>query len=176
MVPLPWTCLRSWSCLACGKCCRDYTPILTTVEGIKLSGKFGGAIGPCIRGYLIRKGSDRRCVFQYRSGQSWLCGIQDIKPGSCRLWPFKVCREPTYGRPEEALFKCAHGDLYIYVDPGCRGIEYGIPSREFIYKIIPEFIEVGLGSNRQFYSTSRSASITTPLTLIARIKSPTNLV
>jgi len=170
MAPIPWTRLRSWFCLACGMCYREYTPILTTVEGIKLSSKFGGAVRPCVRGYLIEKGFDGRCAFQYRSGQMWLCGIQDIKPGACRLWPFKVCKEPTYGRREEAIFKCAYGDLYIYVDPKCNGIQYGFPSREFVSKVILEFIELGLGgSNRQLYTTCRSTSIVTTPTLIASI-------
>lgn len=158
MLPLPLTRLRSWSCSACAHCCRDYTPILTTVEGIKLSSKFGGVVEPCIRGYIIKKGIDRRCI-QYNSGQRWLCGIQDIKPGACRLWPFTICKEPTYGRPEEALFNCAYGDLYVYIDTKCSGITYGVPSLESISKVVPEFVEIGSGgSNRQFYSTHRSTS------------------
>jgi len=144
-------------CRACGFCCRDYTVLLTTVEGVRFSKRFGGVVEPCIRGFIIKKGSDGRCVFQYYSGQRWLCGIQDIKPQACKLWPFMACRAPTFGRAEEALYKYADEDLYVYVDTGCRGITYAIPSREFISKIIPEFIELSLRCrNKQLYSTSRS--------------------
>jgi Fe-S-cluster containining protein len=165
MAPLPWKQLNSWFCQACGLCCRDNTPLLTTLEGIRFSKKFGGVIEPCVRGFILKKGSDGRCVFQYYSGQRWLCSIQGMKPQACKLWPFMVCRDPTYGRAGEALYAYADDSLYVYVNAGCGGINYGIPSHEYISKIIPEFIEISLGlHNRQFFSTHRS-TLNIPLNL-----------
>jgi hypothetical protein len=50
-----------------------------------------------------------------------------------------------------------YGDqrLFVYVDPWCKGIHWGNPTQEFMYKTTAELVEIALGMRRkQYYSTS----------------------
>jgi len=159
--PVPWSWLSSWKCRACGDCCRNYTPILTVAEGMKFMRTFGEVVGSCIRGFYIKKSIAGRCLFQYAFSNMWLCGIQDMKPSACKLWPFKVYRSPKYGKADESIYNYMNKDYYVYVDTECRGIAYGKPSVEFMTKTVPEFIEISLGGGvSQCYSTNFGVSRT----------------
>jgi Fe-S-cluster containining protein len=153
---VPWSYLKSWSCLACGHCCKDYAIPLAEHEWLCFRDLFGSmALEQVLDKKCLRRGPDGRCIFQYKLGNHWLCGIQSAKPLACRLFPFKVCFQPLFGKEEGASFKYFGKKVFVYADAECRGIEWGNPGTELVRKIIPEFIRLKLdGYGEQFYSTA----------------------
>lgn len=159
MRPVPWRWVSSWHCTACGICCRNYNVVLNYREWLNIVRKFGVEFTSCDlnRLYLKRK-PNGSCVFLYHFGGRWLCGLQNMKPRACKLWPFKIYSRPKFGRPQEALFEYAGRKLFVYVDPSCRGIVWGAPTRFFVHRVLPEFVEIALGNrSEQLFSTSRIA-------------------
>ncbi|MGQ9513668.1 MAG: YkgJ family cysteine cluster protein [Thermoproteota archaeon] len=154
---VPWSFVRSWECLACGHCCKDYAIPLSDDEWLGLSNLFGSSIVERIESKkFLRMGPDGRCIFQERVSGHWICSIQAAKPLACRLFPFKVCFKPLFGGGERASFPSEGGLVYIYVDTDCRGIEWGVPGAELVQKVLPEFVRLKLNRGcEQFYSTSR---------------------
>lgn len=154
---VPWSYVKSWSCLACGHCCKDYAIPLAEDEWLSLSGLFGPDVAEQILDKtFLRMGADGRCAFQRKIEGHWLCTIQSAKPLACRLFPFKVCFQPLFGRKEEALFSHSGLCVFVYVDVGCRGIVWGTPRMELVRKALPEFIGLKLKEDRvQFYTTAR---------------------
>ena len=157
MIPVPWRYVKSWGCLACGRCCKGFDVVLGFNEWVNIVRAYGvGTTKPSINKIHIRKKSDGTCVFLYKFFDRWLCGLQDMKPRACKLWPFKIYKNPKYGRPHEALFTRWKKNFFIYVDPLCTGIRWGTPTWEFMHKTLPEFLEIGLGVHKkQHYSTSK---------------------
>jgi Fe-S-cluster containining protein len=155
MIPVPWKYIESWNCRACGECCKPFTVILTLPEWLNITRLYGlGVTQPGINGFYLKKNAANRCVFQYKLLDKWLCGIQHIKPMACKLWPFKICENPKYGRRKEASYIYQGREFFIYADTLCHGLKLGNPSRHFIQKILPEFIEISLGLRKeQHYST-----------------------
>ena len=142
---VPWSYLRSWNCLACGNCCRDYAIPLAEDEWLGLSRLFGqGVAEQILDKNCLRRGVGGRCIFQHGREGHWLCGIQSAKPLSCRLFPFKVCFHPLYGSKGEASFPNMGREVFIYVDVDCRGIEWGRPGTGLIRNILPEFVGLRL--------------------------------
>jgi len=114
-----------------------------------------GIVGQDVNGFYLRKTLDDQCPFLYKSIGGWACWLQNIKPIACKLWPFRICDTPRYGRRDEAYFNYKTQEFYVYVYPQCPGIVLGKPSRWFTYRTLPEFLNIRLGLQReQFYSTS----------------------
>jgi len=153
---IPWSYIKSWTCFECGECCKRYVVKLTFREWLNIVHRFGvGVTISSTTGFYLKRRIDGRCVFLYKASDRWLCGIQDMKPIACKLWPFRILKKPKFGHEDEASFMYRGRRFFIYVDPACRGITWGSPSADFISKTLPEFIDISLGlRKRQRYSTS----------------------
>lgn len=157
MIPIPWKYVESWNCIACGVCCKGYQVVLGFNEWVNLIRKYGvGVTTPGISKFYLGKKGDGTCIFLTKFYDTWLCGLQNMKPKACKLWPFKILSGPEFGRPNEAGYKYKDRNLFVYVDPACIGIRWGKPTQEFTYKTLTELIEIALGlREKQYYSTSR---------------------
>ncbi|KYH42610.1 MAG: Fe-S-cluster oxidoreductase [Candidatus Bathyarchaeota archaeon B63] len=155
MVPLPWSYVRSWRCTGCGICCVHYQVVLKFDEWLRIVHKFGVAVtGSGLNKLYLGKKPDGSCIFLTKAAGMHLCGLQDMKPTACKLWPFKIMRKPRYGRSREAIFNYRGERFYVYIDPSCPEIIWGRPTRLITEKVIPEFIEIALGTReKQVYST-----------------------
>jgi len=159
MKPSPWRYVSSWSCIACGECCKYYSVNISFAEYFRVVKMYGvGATELGLTECYLKKRLDGRCVFQYPApGPSWLCGLQHMKPKVCKLWPFTIASRPAYGHEQKALYWYNNRSYYVYVDPKCRGILWGSPSWELVHRTIPEFIRLSSEeATDQIYSTSRS--------------------
>jgi hypothetical protein len=77
-----------------------------------------------------------------------------MKPGICKIWPFKVLSEPKYGEPNKAAYNYYKMRLYIYGDNMCSGLSYGTPTWDFRYTH-KKFVELALGVRQRQYKTTR---------------------
>ncbi len=152
---IPWRGVRSWACTRCGGCCR-FIVQLTAQEGINIAREYGyEMVEQSIGGFFLRKTIDGLCPFLLRTYGGCACGLQREKPLACKIWPFKILVEPKYGYPNEAAYNYKNNIFYIYAIPNCPGFSWGRPSAEFRDKILPEFIDIRLGTvGRQHFSTS----------------------
>jgi len=157
MIPIPWRYVESWDCIACGICCKGYQVVLGFNEWVNLVRTYGvGVTQPGIDKFYLEKKGDGTCVFLYKFFDTWLCGLQNMKPKACKLWPFKIQSIPKFGRPDEAIYRYRNKKFFIYVDPSCIGIRWGEPTQEFTYRTLTELVEVAMGlREKQYYSTSR---------------------
>jgi len=158
MLPVPWRYVQSWNCVVCGLCCKDYDVVLDFPEWMKIINAYGVELTrPGISCFFLKQKGDGTCVFLYNFYGRWLCSLQErMKPIACKLWPFKVTDKPKYGRPVEARYKCGERDLYVYVDPLCPGLRWGIPDSGFMSETLAEFVDLAIGMrHKQFFSTSR---------------------
>lgn len=157
MIPLPWRYVASWTCIACGMCCRGFHVVVRFNEWVKIVRAYGvGVTEPGLDKLYLRKRSDDTCVFLHRLHDTWFCGLQHMKPNACKLWPFKILNRPKYGRPNEASFRYGDRDFFVYLDPSCAGIRWGNPTQEYAQRTITELVEIVLGKReKQCYSTSR---------------------
>jgi Fe-S-cluster containining protein len=160
MMPVPWRYLQDWNCSACGVCCKGFEVVLDFPEWINVVKAYGVEFTqPSISRFYLKRKSDGTCVFLYNIYGKWLCGLQDMKPLACKLWPFKVSDKPKYGRANEAVYNVEERRLFVYVDPSCLGLKWGTPTQEFINETLVEFIDLALGvQKKQFFSTSRLLS------------------
>jgi len=157
MKPIPWRYINSWNCTACGLCCRGYDVVLKYPEWVKIIQTYGiGLTRPGIDSFFLGKSVNGSCVFLYELFDRWLCGLQHMKPRACKLWPFKVHSQPTYGRQDYASYEYRTKEFFVYADPACPGLQFGRnPSNQLVSKIIPEFVEIAIGvREKQFYTTS----------------------
>lgn len=157
MVPIPWRYVESWSCIACGMCCKGYQVVLGFPEWVNLVRTYGvGVTMPGVNKFYLGKKGDGTCIFLYKFFDKWLCGLQDMKPKACKLWPFKILSRPKFGRPNEAICKYRDKNFFAYVDPSCIGIRWGEPTPEFTYRTLTELVEIATGlREKQYYSMSR---------------------
>ena len=158
MNPITWRNVKSWSCVGCGMCCKDYHVVLNFAEWITIVKNYGTeATIPTPSKLLLGKKSNGTCYFLNQFGNTPVCGLQHSKPLACKIWPFKVFKEPKFGQDREALYVHHGQNFYVYVDPGCTGLRQGQPTTDFKYKILPEFIDVAIGLRlNQYYSTSKT--------------------
>ena len=154
---IPWSQMESWSCVRCSACCRHTTVQLTTQEWLRLTQLYGfGIVGHDISGFYLRKTINDQCPLLYRSINGWACGLQHSKPLACKLWPFRICGTPRFGKGNEAYFNYKNREFYIYAYPQCPGIVWGKSSKLFTYMILPEFLNIRLGLQKeQHHSTSK---------------------
>ena len=160
MIPIPWKHIKSWACITCGMCCTGFNVVLRFNEWLNIVRKFGvEATKPGIDKLYISKKVDGTCFFLYKLFDKCFCGLQHTKPRACKLWPFKIYRNPRYGNPHNAAYSYGEKKFFVYVDPFCLGVRPGTPSREFTHKTLPEFVEIGLGiREKQHHSTSKMFS------------------
>jgi len=157
MGPIPWRYVESWNCIACGKCCMGFEVILSFPEWVNIIRSYGvGVTEASINKFHLKRRSNGSCIFLCKYFDQWLCGLQQMKPTACKLWPFKILSRPEFGRPEEASYNYKNQRLYVYVDPLCIGIRWGNPDQLFIHKTMTELVEIALGLRaEQHYSTSK---------------------
>jgi Fe-S-cluster containining protein len=153
---VPWSLIKSWQCNTCGICCRDYDVVLKFPEWLNIVKSFGVEYtASSLTNLLLKRRDDGSCVFLYKTPDASFCSLQHSKPQACRLWPFKILTQPSYGRPNDAVYHYGNRRLFVYVDRACTGLNYGVPTQEFAYSVIPEFVEIALGTRRkQFKSTA----------------------
>jgi len=148
--------MNSWRCTGCGLCCRGFEVCLKFNEWLSLVRTYGvGVTKAGLDKFYLQKKADGSCLFLSRARGGWFCGLQNMKPTACKLWPFKVLDRAKYGRAREALYDYKGRRFYVYVDPFCPEIGWGKPAPETVRNVIPEFIDIALGRReKQFYSTS----------------------
>lgn len=158
MVPAPWSYVHSWRCTGCGLCCREYEVVLKFNEWLSLVRTYGvGVTKAGLDKFYLEKKPDGSCLFLYMSNGVWFCGLQNMKPLACKLWPFKILDEPKFGRAQEAIFNHRGRSFYIYVDPICPEIRWGKSPVKMVDNVLPEFVDIALGvREKQYYSTSTS--------------------
>jgi Fe-S-cluster containining protein len=153
---VPWQNVADWHCKACGYCCKLYTVVINFPEWLNIVKRFG--IETTVTGLdrlYIRRCSDGTCSFLCNKANTYYCALQNMKPESCKIWPFKVLSEPKYGDPKHAAFDYFGSRLYIYVDTMCSGLRYGAPTWDFQNTTIKEFIEIALGTRQVQYKSTR---------------------
>ena len=157
MKPIPWRFVKSWNCIVCGICCKDFDVVLGYKEWLDIIRRYGIEVTyPGVTKLYLQKKSNGCCIFLNKFQNMWLCSLQNTKPKACKLWPFKIYNNPKYGRSNKALCNFQGKKLYIYVDPLCPGIKWGIPSKDFMNGLLKEFIEIALGFHQnQYYSTAQ---------------------
>lgn len=159
MNPVPWRTVKSWNCVGCGMCCKDYHVVLNFNDWMTIVRNYGAETTvPTVSKLLLGKNRDGTCRFLTNAAGNYLCGLQYMKPLACKIWPFKIHDKPKYGKPKEALYRYRDRDFFVYVDPACTGLAWGTPVAEFKARILPEFIDVAVCLRKsQVYSTSKAA-------------------
>jgi Fe-S-cluster containining protein len=156
---VPWQNIADWHCKACGYCCKLYSVVLDFREWLNIIKWFGA--GTTVAGLdkmYIKRCSDGSCSFLCNTPNNYYCGLQQMKPDACKIWPFKVFSEPKYGQPNQAAFNYGTMRLYIYADTMCSGLRYGAPTWDFQFTILREFTEIALGLRQIQYKTTRSGN------------------
>jgi hypothetical protein len=154
---IPWQNIADWHCKACGYCCKLYSVVLGFTEWMQVAKTFG--METTVAGldrFYIKRASDGSCAFLCNHTNNYYCGLQNMKPEACKLWPFKVLSEPKYGEPKQAAYDYGGIRLYIYGDTMCSGLRCGTPTWDFRYTTIKEFTELALGVRQVQYKTTRS--------------------
>ncbi len=154
---VPWGLVKYWRCVRCGACCQHTTVQLTPPEWLRLVKSYGfGIVEQNISGFYLRKTLNDQCPFLYPSVSGWSCKLQHVKPLACKLWPFRIRATPTFGDGDAAYFKYRQQEFYVYAYPQCPGLVLGKPSRLLSSKILPEFLDIRMGlQKQQVYSTSK---------------------
>ncbi len=143
--------------------------VLKPEEWLQLVELYGPHVAEVGHGkFYLKRRPDGSCVFLTRVGDKWVCGLQDMKPKACKLWPFKVVSWPKYGRPAEAYFEYMGHPFYVYVDPYCPGIKWGTPTPSFVSKTLVEAVEIALGVRTEQEHTTSKLPETLALYLRAR--------
>jgi Fe-S-cluster containining protein len=157
---VPWQCIANWKCTTCGYCCKLYSVVLNFPEWLRIIKTFGAetTVAGLDRLY-IKRVDDGSCTFLCHFANTYFCGLQQMKPSACKLWPFKVLTEPKYGQANQALFNYGGRRLFIYADAMCPGLRYGSPTWEFNFSTVREFVELALGTRAvQCKTTSQLSS------------------
>jgi len=155
MLFVPWRYIADWKCIACGKCCTFYSVVLSFPEWLKIVKNYG--VDKTVSGLnklFIKRRNDGSCVFLYHLSNTYLCGLQQMKPKACKLWPFKVLSKPKYGHVDEAVYYYGGGRFFIYADSNCSGLSYGKPTEKFAKYTLNEFVEIALGRRKDQYKTT----------------------
>ncbi|MBS7658612.1 MAG: YkgJ family cysteine cluster protein [Candidatus Bathyarchaeia archaeon] len=155
-VLIPWRKTSFWYCSACGECCKKFHVPLTMFEYVEITSIFGKNVIELDLGkaYLRKNPLTKRCIFQKLKNKKWICGIQEIKPLACKLWPFIILTKSKQ-KNDEALFNYKGENFYIYVDKRCPNVKTGKPTNYLINKILPEVINLSINNKmKQVYSTS----------------------
>ena len=96
--------------------------------------------------------------FPLNDANNYYCGLQNMKPDACKIWPFKVLTEPKYGEEKQAAYDYGGHRFYVYGDDMCSGLRYGIPTWDFQHTTIREFAEIALGVRNVQNKTTRATA------------------
>jgi len=169
MVFVPWQYIGDWKCNACGVCCKAYSVVLNFQEWLKIVKNYGVEITSSgLNKLFIKRRGDGSCVFLYNVSNMYLCGLQQMKPKACKLWPFKVLSKPEFGYANEAAYGYGENELFVYADSTCSGLRYGKPTREFAGHTLKEFIEIALGLRSEQYKTTADLGFLQPYIQLRR--------
>jgi len=160
MLFVPWEYIADWKCIACGRCCKAYSTVLSFQEWLKIIKNYGVETTTSgLNKLFVRRKSDGSCVFLYALSNVHLCGLQHMKPRACKLWPFKILSRPEFGYANEAAYYHGGIRMFVYADSSCSGLRYGKPTWEFTNYTIKEFMEIALGLQREQYKTTANLNI-----------------
>lgn len=152
---VPWRRIADWECLTCGVCCKLYSVVIDFPEWLHISRIHGAEkTVPGIDRLYINRRSDGSCVFLSDFQSIHYCGLQQMKPKACQIWPFKVLDVPKYGMNREAAYPYGSRVFYVYADSMCSGVKYGVPTFSFLNQTLREFVEIALGIRRQQMKTT----------------------
>jgi Fe-S-cluster containining protein len=155
MLFVPWQYIADWKCNACGVCCRAYSVVVNFHEWLKIVKNYGvETTASDLNKLFIKRRNDGSCVFLYNLSGTYLCGLQQMKPKACKIWPFKIVSKPEFGYASEAAYGYGENRLFVYVDSTCSGLRYGKPTSEFADRTLREFIEIALGLRSNQYKTT----------------------
>jgi Fe-S-cluster containining protein len=154
---VPWSHVKYWACVRCGGCCRHTIVQLTPPEWLMIVKAYGyGLVDQTLSGFYLRKTIDDHCPFLAKSLWGYACQLQHTKPLACKLWPFRIRGDSRLGYEDEAHLKYRGRDFYVYAQPQCPGIVVGTPSPWFTQTVLPEFLDIRLGLQKeQIHSTSK---------------------
>ncbi len=154
--PIPWSQIQSWSCDACGECCKWFSIPLTMYEYAKICQRYGFDVVEMREGRAwLKKRLDKRCIFMIWQNGRWLCGLQEDKPHACRMWPFRVVDRPAFGNEMRSRYENEEWHGYVYADPRCPRLIYGAPTPSFANRIVREFVHIARRkTERQSLSTA----------------------
>lgn len=153
---IPWKHIRSWNCIRCGRCCREFQINLRFYDYARIAQHWPETVDVDHTGVPFIKRAHGRCVFQHSSG---LCRLQPqgMKPIICKLWPFKVFPAARRRGHDNARFHYKDGDFFVYLNPFykiCPGINRGVTKD--LPLVVKEIIEIFHNLSRdQQYSTAR---------------------
>lgn len=154
---VPWRQIANWRCTTCGNCCKLYSVVLNFTEWLTITKTFGAQNTVAgLDKFFLKRVDDGACAFLCKLAGTYLCGLQDMKPEACKLWPFKVLAEPKYGDAKQAAFEFSGKTLYLYADSMCEGLRYGTPSWEFQSLVLKEFAALAIGTCRAQHNTTRN--------------------
>jgi Fe-S-cluster containining protein len=160
---VPWRYVADWRCIACGDCCRLYSVVLNFHEWLKIVKTHGvEQTASGLNKLFIKRREDGSCVFLNNLQNRCSCGLQYTKPRACQIWPFKISERSEYGYPNEAAYWYLGKLLFVYADPMCNGIRYGLPTVEFANNILREFVEISLGLRSTQARTTADVSLLGP--------------
>jgi hypothetical protein len=154
---VPWQNVADWRCKACGYCCKLYSVVIGFPEWINICKNFGSETTVAgLNRFYIKRQSNGDCSFLCNHANTYYCGLQNMKPEACKIWPFKVLAEPKYGEPNQAAYDYMGKKLYVYADTMCSGLRYGAPTWDFRYTTIKEFTELALCIRQVQYKSTRT--------------------
>jgi Fe-S-cluster containining protein len=163
MIFVPWQYIADWKCNACGLCCKAYSVVLKFPEWLKIIKNYGvETTAPGLDKLFIKRRDDGSCTFLYNSLNMHLCGLQQMKPNACKLWPFKIASKPKFGYANEAVYSYDEKKLFIYADSMCSGLRYGKPIWNFTNCTLKEFIEIALEIRSGQYKTTANIDFLQP--------------
>lgn len=157
---VPWRRVSDWKCLTCGTCCKLYSVVIDFPEWLGIANTYGvEKTAPGFDRLYINRKHDGTCVFLFNFANTNFCGLQQMKPKACQIWPFKILDHPQYGWAREAAYDFGKMlRLYVYVDSTCNGVRYGTPSFSFIGQTLKEFVEIAVGLRREQMNTTAKPS------------------
>lgn len=144
---ISWKRVKSWKCLTCGECCKWFDVPLKLKEYARIIKIFNSEVFNFNKNpikFFLKRRENGRCIFQYNSYGKWICGIQQIKPIVCKLFPFLISKSGN----KKALYIYKGKPYNVYLERKCKGIKLGKPSKEFFYKQIPVAIEERLNPEK----------------------------
>lgn len=160
MMLVPWRYIADWKCNKCGLCCKAYSVVLNFQEWLKIVRNYGvETTASGLDKLFINRKSDGTCMFLHNFFNMHLCGLQQMKPKACKLWPFKIVSKPEYGYANDAVYGYGQNRLFVYADSACTGLRYGNPTWEFNSLVLKEFVEIALNLRVGQYKTTGNISI-----------------
>ena len=95
--------------------------------------------------FFIKRVGDGSCAFLCNDANNYYCGLQNMKPEACKIWPFKVFSEPKYGEAKTGSLRLPrHAIVRLWRHHvqrlALRRAHMGFPALT-----VKEFTEIALG-------------------------------